>query len=115
MANALTATTDGSTGDNDNINGTSKDDVITADAGNDTVNAGAGNDLVDGGTGNDKLYGGDGNDLLLGGTVTVNPNGTLNYTANANYNGPDTITYTLTDNGIASPRYRFSKLNLNKN
>ena len=31
------------------------------------------------------------------GTVTVNPNGTLTYTPNADYNGPDTITYTVTD------------------
>ncbi|MFN3646214.1 MAG: Hint domain-containing protein [Gemmobacter sp.] len=31
------------------------------------------------------------------GTVTVNPDGTLIYTPNPDYNGPDTITYTVTD------------------
>ncbi|MBD9387908.1 tandem-95 repeat protein [Agrobacterium sp. AGB01] len=31
------------------------------------------------------------------GTVVVNPNGTLTYTPNANYNGSDTIVYRITD------------------
>ena len=31
------------------------------------------------------------------GTVTLNPNGTITYTPDPNYNGPDTITYTVTD------------------
>ncbi|MFZ1470684.1 MAG: Hint domain-containing protein [Paracoccaceae bacterium] len=31
------------------------------------------------------------------GTVTVNADGTLTYTPDADYNGPDTITYTITD------------------
>jgi len=31
------------------------------------------------------------------GTVTVNPDGSLHYTPNPDYNGPDTITYTVTD------------------
>jgi CshA-type fibril repeat protein len=31
------------------------------------------------------------------GTVTVNPDGTLTYTPNPDYNGPDTITYTVED------------------
>ena len=31
------------------------------------------------------------------GTVVINPNGTLSYTPNANFNGPDVITYTITD------------------
>lgn len=31
------------------------------------------------------------------GTVVINPNGTLTYTPNPDYNGPDTITYTVTD------------------
>ena len=31
------------------------------------------------------------------GTVTVNPNGTITYTPDPNYNGPDTITYTVRD------------------
>jgi large repetitive protein len=33
----------------------------------------------------------------LNGTVVINANGTLNYTPNANYNGTDTITYTISD------------------
>ena len=33
----------------------------------------------------------------LHGTVTINANGTLTYTPNANYNGTDTITYTVRD------------------
>jgi Ca2+-binding RTX toxin-like protein len=31
------------------------------------------------------------------GTVTLNPNGTITYTPDPNYNGPDTITYTIRD------------------
>ena len=31
------------------------------------------------------------------GTVTINPDGTLRYVPNANYNGSDTITYTISD------------------
>ncbi|WP_430463902.1 Ig-like domain-containing protein [Tabrizicola sp.] len=31
------------------------------------------------------------------GTVTVNPDGTLTYAPDPNFNGPDTITYTITD------------------
>ena len=31
------------------------------------------------------------------GTVTVNPDGTLNYTPNADFSGADTITYTVSD------------------
>lgn len=33
------------------------------------------------------------------GIVTINDDGTLKYTPNANYNGPDTISYTVTDSG----------------
>ena len=33
----------------------------------------------------------------LNGAVTINADGTLNYTPNANYNGTDTITYTIVD------------------
>ena len=31
------------------------------------------------------------------GTVTINPDGTLRYTPNANFNGADTVTYTVSD------------------
>lgn len=31
------------------------------------------------------------------GSVVINPNGTLSYTPNPNFNGPDVITYTITD------------------
>ena len=33
----------------------------------------------------------------VNGTVTINPNGTLNYTPNKDFNGTDTITYTISD------------------
>lgn len=33
----------------------------------------------------------------LNGTVVINPNGSLTYMPNPDYNGPDTITYTVTD------------------
>lgn len=42
-----------------------------------------------------------GTPTALHGTVTVNPDNTINYTPNANYNGPDTITYVVTD-GVLS-------------
>ena len=38
-----------------------------------------------------------GTPTALNGTVTVNADGTLNYTPAADYKGPDTITYTVTD------------------
>ena len=38
-----------------------------------------------------------GTPTALHGTVTVNPDGTLRYTPDANYNGADTITYTVSD------------------
>ncbi|WP_159694092.1 Ig-like domain-containing protein, partial [Cognatazoarcus halotolerans] len=31
------------------------------------------------------------------GSVTVNADGTFSYTPDANYNGPDSFTYTITD------------------
>ncbi|WP_287557241.1 tandem-95 repeat protein [Pseudodesulfovibrio sp.] len=45
-----------------------------------------------------------GTPTALHGTVTVNADGTITYTPNANYNGADTITYTITDSqgGTAS-------------
>ncbi|HYC49361.1 MAG TPA: tandem-95 repeat protein [Burkholderiales bacterium] len=36
----------------------------------------------------------------LNGTVTINANGTLSYTPNAGYAGPDTISYTIQDDGF---------------
>jgi len=36
------------------------------------------------------------------GTVTVNPDGTINYTPDANFNGPDTINYTIGDGNGAT-------------
>ncbi|HXF87620.1 MAG TPA: Ig-like domain-containing protein, partial [Xanthobacteraceae bacterium] len=39
----------------------------------------------------------DGTPTALNGTVTVNPDGTLTYTPNANFFGPDTITYMISD------------------
>jgi CshA-type fibril repeat protein len=45
----------------------------------------------------------DGNPLTVttasspNGTVTINPDGTISYTPNANFNGTDTITYTIRD------------------
>ncbi|MBD2843552.1 Ig-like domain-containing protein, partial [Erythrobacter rubeus] len=51
--------------------------------------------------GND--FDGDGDSLTVisasanNGTVTINPNGSLNYTPNLNFNGNDSITYTISD------------------
>ncbi len=39
----------------------------------------------------------DGTPTANNGTVTVNPDGTLEYTPDADFNGTDTITYTITD------------------
>ena len=42
----------------------------------------------------------------LSGTVTVNPDGTLNYTPNLNFNGTDTISYDISDgNGGVDDRH----------
>ena len=38
----------------------------------------------------------------LHGTVTINVDGTLSYAADANYNGTDTISYTIEDNGTTN-------------
>ncbi len=38
-----------------------------------------------------------GNPTALNGRVVVNPNGTINYIPNSDFNGVDTITYTITD------------------
>ena len=38
----------------------------------------------------------------LHGTVTINANGTLTYEPNDDYNGSDTISYTITDNGTTN-------------
>ena len=38
----------------------------------------------------------------LHGTVTIDGNGTLTYTPDTDYNGPDTISYTITDNGTTN-------------
>ena len=38
----------------------------------------------------------------LHGTVVINDNGTLTYTPDANYNGPDTISYTANDGTVDS-------------
>ncbi len=40
------------------------------------------------------------------GTVTINANGTLSYLGNADFNGADTITYTVTDSGGAAATAR---------
>lgn len=47
------------------------------------------------------------------GTVTINNDGTINYQPNANYNGQDTITVTVTDNNGASVT-RTSTINVQK-
>jgi autotransporter-associated beta strand protein len=38
----------------------------------------------------------------LHGSVTINPDGTLSYRPSADYNGPDTISYSITDNGTTN-------------
>ncbi len=69
---------------------------------NDTVNATE--DTVFNGdvSGNDTLSGDGGNVFSVNtnatnGTVVMNADGTFTYTPNANYNGPDSFTYDLTD------------------
>jgi dTDP-4-dehydrorhamnose 3,5-epimerase-like enzyme len=71
-------------------------------AGNDTFAAVEDTALTGSVAGNDTLSGDGGNTFALGtnaahGTVVVNANGTFTYTPAANYNGPDSFTYTLTD------------------
>ena len=42
--------------------------------------------------------------MATNGSVTINPDGTLNYTPNANFNGTDTISYDISDGngGVAT-------------
>ena len=54
------------TPDDDTINGLAGDDVINGFDGDDTIFAGIGNDVVNGGNGGDILHGEDGNDVLNG-------------------------------------------------
>ena len=42
------------------------------------------------------------NAAALHGTVTINIDGTLSYSPDADYNGPDTISYTITDDGTTN-------------
>ncbi len=72
--NGLTATIEGTDG-NDTIIGTTGDDVIVGRDGNDTIAGldgsdticgGSGNDTISGGKGNDHLHGGKGNDSISG-------------------------------------------------
>ena len=62
--NGLTATINGTPGD-DNLIGTEGDDVIAGGDGNDTLVGNGGNDIICGGNGNDELSGGDGNDITV--------------------------------------------------
>ncbi|WP_046864896.1 Ig-like domain-containing protein, partial [Microvirga massiliensis] len=67
------ATSNGSSGDdtilggtsNDQLNGGAGDDSIYGGAGNDQLSGGSGDDTLDGGAGSDKLVGGSGDDLLI--------------------------------------------------
>ncbi|WP_374568230.1 Ig-like domain-containing protein [Ideonella sp.] len=82
------------------LNVASVDDLPAAKA--DTFNATEDNVLNGSVAGNDTLSGDGGNAFALGtnaahGTVIVNADGTFTYTPVANYNGPDSFTYTLTD------------------
>ena len=85
---------------------TAVNDLPVAVADSVTVNE----DTVFSGTlaGNDTPSGDGGNVWALGapasnGSVVVNPDGSFSYTPNANYNGTDSFTYTLTDaNGDVS-------------
>ena len=40
------------------------------------------------------------------GTVTINGDGTVTYTPNANFHGTDTFTYTVTSGGVTETRNR---------
>jgi Ca2+-binding RTX toxin-like protein len=79
-----TATIVGTSGNDNNIRGTSGRDVIAALGGNDRINAlsgndivcgGAGDDVVDGGSGIDRLYGEENDDRLDGGNSRDNGDG----------------------------------------
>ncbi|MEK8033714.1 Ig-like domain-containing protein [Ideonella sp. DXS29W] len=82
------------------LNVGSVDDLPTAK--NDTFAATEDTALTGNLTSNDTLSGDGGNIFAVGtgpahGTVVVNADGTFTYTPAANYNGPDSFTYTLTD------------------
>ena len=56
----------GTPGDDDPLNGNSRDNIILGFDGDDTINAGAGEDQVNAGLGNDTVYGGDDRDVIEG-------------------------------------------------
>jgi hypothetical protein len=61
-----TATIVGTSGNDNNIRGTSRSDVIAGLGGDDRIAGLGGNDLICGGGGNDRIEGGAGNDRVLG-------------------------------------------------
>jgi Ca2+-binding RTX toxin-like protein len=82
-----TTTIVGTSGNDNNIRGTSRSDVIAGLGGddriaglggNDLICGGGGNDRIEGGAGNDKVSGESGNDDLIGGPDTDTANGGLN-------------------------------------
>mgnify|MGYP000583776693 FL=1 len=56
----------GTSGDDNPLNGTSDDDIINGLAGDDTIFGLAGNDVINGGEGRDIMFGGAGDDTLNG-------------------------------------------------
>jgi len=117
------------TGNNDIINGSTKNDIVYCDKGNDTINAGNGNDIIYGEYGNDVLNGGDGNDTYIfsfnhGNDTIIDSKGITNITFSKELSSSDykpsitvdgnfVITNTETGDTILLPDFIKNPLNYN--
>ncbi|MBB4477884.1 metal-binding protein [Rhizobium etli] len=89
---SVSATVNGSSGDNTITTGAGNDTISGGD-GADTLNGGAGDDTIYGNAGNDTLIGGDGNDRITDGGFNFGPDGLVPEILNIDAgNGDDVIT-----------------------
>ncbi|MDF0697217.1 metal-binding protein [Rhizobium sp. MC63] len=89
---SVSATVNGSSGDNTITTGAGNDSISGGD-GADTLNGGAGDDTIYGNAGNDTLIGGDGNDRITDGGFNFGPDGLVPEILNIDAgNGDDVIT-----------------------
>ena len=94
------ATIDGTTGNDNSLNGTPGHDTINGLAGDDVLNGLAGNDVLNGGAGDDVLNGGAGDDVLNGGAGDDTLNGGLGADTLNGEAGDDIASYENASTGV---------------